>query len=135
MSEVLPIGLLAQDLKTWESVIVSEMPEIPRNETKYKIKGHHLFETIHGHTLILDLYNHKEDKDISISFPDIEEVRLNDLSNQHQHKYYLECKVRLLDYKLKDKKGETSIGFNKDEFDDTTLMKNSYMKYRLILVN
>ncbi|MDP4087463.1 MAG: hypothetical protein Q8934_23140 [Bacillota bacterium] len=135
MSSIVPMEFLVDDLENWKYLYISEVPELPRNEKKCKLLNHHLFETAHGTLLVLELHNVEDDKQITISFPDIEEISLNDLSNSEMHKYYLDCKVRLLDYKLKDKQEKSYIGFDVDEFEVTTLLENSIMRYRIIFTN
>jgi hypothetical protein len=133
MSSVLPIEFLIDDLAIWKYIHISPVPELPRNEWKYTLKKHHHFKTHHGDLLVLELIKVDDNTEFTISLPDIKEIRLNDHSNSQMHKYYIECTVRLLDYKLKNMNGEQRLGFDPNEIDNEVLIDNSGMTYRIIL--
>ncbi|WP_371069124.1 hypothetical protein [Sediminibacillus sp. JSM 1682029] len=135
MSTTVSLESFIKELDRWKYLTLSFVPDIPDNEVQYTLVSHSSYDTVHGTTLILNLKDNNGNP-VTMSYPDIFDIAVNNSSSSMAAKYYLHCRVRLLDYKLNDLNGNTHIGIgDEEEFDEHTLKKNSKMTYRIIFTN
>jgi hypothetical protein len=116
MSSQVPIELLSQSLKNRTHVDVSLYPEDARGEKTYKIIDHQIFQTLTGYLLILKVERNNET--LTLSFPDIQSVELNNITSNFHEKYYLEILNRVVDREYQEILENRKIGLRLKEDDE-----------------
>lgn len=129
------IEKLLRELKGCNYIELSEIPDFPNNEEKYKVLDCLTEESIQGLTLFLKLEKISSNEKMTFSIPDILDIEKNDISDEDFSKWYLRCLSRKHYYEYKELEEMKSKGFKVDPKElQNNILKSNYT-YRIIIKN